>query len=165
MNKQGSILDLIGVLFVIMVIVIFGFIGLKVTKDFNEQILKMDNSTELQASTSAVENGYGILINLIPFIIFSLLLISIIFAYFVASHPIYFPFAVIMFMVLVLVTTLISNVLWQFINNPAIADVANDFPIVTTIIQNLAFIIAVFGAFILIALYAKPVGQTQFGFE
>ena len=164
MDKKGSILDLFGILLAIIVIVTCGFIGLTATKGFNEQVLKVDNSTEVQTATSAVEGGYGLFINLLPFVIFSFLLVSVIYAYFIASHPIYFPFAIILFMFLVMVTTFISNFLWQFINAPEIASVANDFPITTMIIQNLPLLIIVCGFFILIALYAKAPSGQEFSF-
>jgi len=87
-----------------------------------------------------------------------LCIFSIISAFYVNSHPVFFIFSMIGLGVVILINTVIANVFWEFVNAPAIATYANSFPFMVTFMKNLPLISGIVGLLIAIATHGKPGG-------
>lgn len=79
---------------------------------------------------------------------------TVISAFFIKSHPIFFAISIVMFMVVLAISPVMSNVFMTFATNSEIVTYANQFPIMIHILANLPTITLVFGALIIVALYA-----------
>lgn len=86
---------------------------------------------------------------------------SVISAFFVDSHPVFFIFSVIGLMVVIFINTLLVNVFWEFATNPALIAVANNFPYIIIFMKNLPIITLLFGLLIAIVTHGKAGGGSQ----
>jgi hypothetical protein len=85
-----------------------------------------------------------------------LCIFSIISAFYVNSHPVFFIFSMIGLGVVILINAVISNVFWEFVNSPAISTYANSFPFMVTLMKNLPLISGIVGILIAVATHGKP---------
>ena len=87
-----------------------------------------------------------------------LCIFSIISAFYVNSHPVFFIFSMIGLGVVILINTIVSNVFWEFVSSSAISSYANSFPFMVTFMKNLPLISGVVGLLIAVATHGKPGG-------
>lgn len=79
---------------------------------------------------------------------------TFILAFFIRTHPVLFVASLIIFLILVPITMLFTNVFDAIITQAPLATEADDWPITVHIMRNLPLILAVIGAGSLVALYA-----------
>lgn len=113
------------------------------------------NDTQVAAAITNTNSALTLLLASTPFIsvIFGLLAIAL--ATQIQTNKAFLPFAIIMWLVGTIAGFLSSHILWEFINVPEILEIVNSQTLLVNFIKYLGFITSVFGALIIIALYAK----------
>jgi hypothetical protein len=153
--KNGSILDLSGIIFLVFILIIVGFLSFKFYLAFKEKYSQMILSTTEQTILDKGTTSYNVLLNSIPFIIIGSGIGSIVLAFLIPSHPIFLPISILALALFVILSTAFTNFLWEFLNAQEIVDIANQFPLIANIVQYLPYIIAVFGFILIIVMYSK----------
>ena len=82
-------------------------------------------------------------------------LAAIILAFQIDTHPVFFILSIIVFGVLVFITAVMANVFWEFASNAAITAYADDFTIITLVMNNFAQIMTVLGFGLAAVMYAR----------
>lgn len=90
----------------------------------------------------------------------SLSLVSIISAFFIKTKPIFFIFSIILLVVVIAVSTVVTNVFDKFITTDTFLPIANNFPYTVIIMRNLPLFCLVVGIVISVVMYGKPTGGT-----
>ena len=161
-GKKGSILDMF---YYLAVFLFFGIIIL-ISIYLADQILP-DLQTEFASSSDALsimntaKAGYSTVDNLFIFLYFTLCIAPIIFAVMVKVSPIFIFINVIMFVIFFLVAPSISNVMYEFWNQPEFSKYAYGgsssyiFPGMTRVFQYLPYISMGLATILMIAMFAK----------
>jgi hypothetical protein len=152
---KGSILDLAGILFLVFVLIISGFLSFKFYLTFKEKYSQMPLSPAEQTILDKGTASYNVLLASIPFIIIGSGIGAIVLAFLIPSHPIFLPISILALALFVILSTAFSNFLWEFLNAQQIVTIANQFPLIAGIIQYLPYIIAIFGFVLIIVMYSK----------
>ena len=148
-------MDLGGVIFVLMVLVISGFLVAKVYTGFKTQFEETVNDS---TSVQIVEKGSAVadvLLKAIPFIVIGIGISAIILAFMIPSHPAFMPISIIALLIFVLLSTIFSNVLYNFLLGDEIVGLANSYPLVVNMVKYLPYIITVFGFVLIIVMYSR----------
>ena len=158
---KGSILDLAGILFLTCALIIVGFLATKIYISFKEKYAEIGAS---EVEEKILEKGdvvYDVLLSSIPIIIIGSGVGAIILAFLIPSHPVFLPISLIVLGIFVLLSTVFSNFLWEFLNHAYIVSLADQFPLVVNIVKYLPYIIAVFGFLLVIVMYSKSGGFNE----
>jgi len=153
---KGSILDLAGIIFLVCAFIISGFIVTKFYFTFKETYLNTTNPTQVeQEILSKGETVSNVILGAIPFIIIASGIGAIVLAFLIPSHPVFLPISLIALIIFVVLSTAFSNFLWEFLNATPIVSIANQYPIIASIVKYLPYIIAIFGFILIIVMYSK----------
>jgi len=152
---KGSILDLAGILFLVCGLIIGGFLSFKFYSAFKEKYSQMPMSETEQKILDKGTTSYNVLLGSIPFIIIGSGIGSIVLAFLIPSHPIFLPISIIALAIFTVLSTVFSNFLWEFLNAQPIVTIANQYPLIASIVQYLPYIITVFGIVLIIVMYSK----------
>lgn len=112
------------------------------------------NGSASANATAKVVAAIGSMDSLYIFVMVAAFLAALIFAYFVNAHPVAFFFAVILLVIAVIINIYISNSFSQIAGTPLFATIADKYPYIVTINQNLPLIVAAFGTIMLVVLFA-----------
>lgn len=85
---------------------------------------------------------------------------SLIGAFFVRTHPIFFIASFISLVFLVMSSAILTNAFEEIITNPELSDSANEFDLIVTFMRNLPTIVTIFG-FVLIGVMFGRRGATR----
>ena len=89
------------------------------------------------------------------FLVMGFFLATVVSAWYIETHPIYFAVSLVLLIVFVSLSPILSNVFVGMAAQPGMSEAAAKFSLSVRIMDNLPIIMSVFGALILIALYAK----------
>lgn len=160
MSRKGSVRD-IGILMVsFFTFVLAGVFSLVLYSDFNTALQDTLNETNmLDANTTTIlDNGVDAVettVKLIPFFVFGLGFAAIISAFFIPTHPIFFPISVLLLLVFTVIQAMMANVMWEVINQTEIIILMNNFPVVVAFIQYSPWFIAILGFILIAVMYSK----------
>lgn len=151
---KGSVLDVVGAVTLVFFFSMMAIVGWIVL----DGIETSSSYTDLGGNTTFLEQGkaaqqvwdWGIL-----FILFGAMAFAIITAYMVDTHPALFVIGLIVFMIVLLITVVVSNTFYQFYNTAEISTAANEFPMMIYVMDHLVEIMMVFGFVLMIVLYGK----------
>lgn len=90
-----------------------------------------------------------------------LCMFSVVSAFFVNSHPVFFIFSMILLGIIVMVSAMVTNVFYEFATTSQFSSVALSFPFITTFMLYLPVICLVVGLLIAVVLHAKPPGGAR----
>lgn len=90
------------------------------------------------------------------FIVVALGLGVVVSAFFIRSHPIFLPISIIIFIVVVLISGVLTNAFMGYASDTSISSHANVFSNYLQFLGYVPYIVVGFGAIVLIAIYAKP---------
>ena len=93
-----------------------------------------------------------------PYLIIGLVMAVVIGAYFIETHPVFFVVSLGMLVLFILMSDVFMFMYDEFANSDMFSGVVNNFLNLDVIWNNMAFIILIAGAIILIVLYAKRGG-------
>lgn len=149
---KGTIIDLIPIMiitFVLLVGLVFGSIL------YNEF-----KGTDIwdPTYTGDIETTFSILDYGAVFIIIASGLATVVFAFFIRTHPIFFVVSLILMIIVVMVSGPVTNAFMGFAQDDDIADTANDFPMTLEFMGILPYTVLAFAVLIVIGLYVKPGG-------
>ena len=113
------------------------------------------NATALEKSTDALA-GFD---DLILLVIAGTLMASLIFAWYIESHPAFLGISIIMFMISVVTSAIFSNMFLTITSGSAFASATAEFTTIGWVFANLPAIVTVFGILILIVMFSKIIGQ------
>lgn len=89
-------------------------------------------------------------------IMISMFVAVVISAFFIKTHPIFLPITLIIFIVVVMVSALTTNVFMGFATSTQIVSHANAFPNFLQFAGYIPYAVVGFGVLLLIAMYGKP---------
>jgi len=158
---KGSILDLIPIviiLFALAVVSIFGYL-------FVDEFSRMDaiNDTIFGEYLDQTKVTLSVFDGAVLFLTFMIIVGTVIAAFFVRTHPIFFIIGLMLSVILIFVSAMITNLFMYFVESPQLADAANHMPTMVLIMQNMPMIILVTIIFVFIALYVKRRGEGNLG--
>lgn len=150
--KKGSVLDvtfilpLIGVGIISVFVVAVILVSMEAAWPFTGESL-----TVLQTGISAIY----IFDQMIIWFAVGTSIFAIASAYFSRSHPIFFVFSMILLSLVIFFSAQLANALNAFIITGAFATIANNFPLVVTLVRNFPLFAMLIGILVAIAMYAK----------
>ena len=151
---KGSMLDIIG-----SVTLVFFFAVMAITCWMVLDTIETDpaytaiggNTTYLQQGKAAQEVwDWGIV-----FILFGSMFFALVSAYSVDTNPALFVFAIIVFMIALVITLIIANSFNAFYTTAEFTTAANAFPLLTYTMDHLVELLMVFGFTLIIVTYGK----------
>jgi hypothetical protein len=161
-KRKGSIYDLGGILVLLLALVISGFLAETFINSFAAEAanatIGLPNSTNATGAITDAHTAVQTINGFIPMIVFFAALGAAIMAWFVPTHPIFFPISIILFAIFILLSTMFSNILWQFMTSANILPVAQNYNLIVQLIQNLPTLITVAGVIIIVFMYSKDKG-------
>jgi len=80
---------------------------------------------------------------------------AIILAFLIPSHPVFFPLSIILLSVFILLSTMFKDVIYAFLTSDPFFSIANNYPTLGFIIDNLPYFIAIFGFILIIVMYSR----------
>lgn len=158
MNKRG---DFVGFLFVIISIAAFAIfllvLGYVVPLISDQMVSQIGVSTEINNSFIASNNVALHTFPVVWLLVFSGLMLGV-FAtsWFTPSHPIFFPFFVILLIVAVLVAVPLSNAYEQLANEAVLQSTSLQQMAINFIMTNLPLVALILGVLVMIISFAKP---------
>lgn len=160
MNRKGSVRDilLVGVIFFVLVIVGFAskMIYDSVIPEFNTKLIEEGlNSTTTDAVFDKTDIAGSLFLNAIPVVNILAGLIAIVLALFIPSHPVFGFFSLLFGLINIFMTMLFSNIMWEFINTSVFSSIANNHPLLVSVIQYNTWIAAALWAILFIVIYSK----------
>ena len=157
MNKKGSIGDVFFIsvfIFLLAIVFVVGWvIHSKVNDEFqNNPSIVDQGKTMMQNSTDDYISLFdGIFLT----IIVGLWIGTIILAFQIDIHPVFFVLTIIVFAILVILTALFGNAFYTFANNANIVSYADDFTIIPFVMNNFVTVMIVLGFSVALVMYAK----------
>jgi len=155
MNKGGNILDLFYIVLTVVVLAIVfmasWYIMSQVQPDLDAHL---NNDVASNASANALQ-AIASFDYLLIFIIVGLLIATIISAFFIDTHPVFFVMSLLLFIMFMIVVPVLSNVFDGFATNSQMITAADEFDVTTSFVGELPKYFVVMGGLVLIALYAK----------
>jgi len=152
---RGSVLDLAGIMFLVALMVISGFLAYTIYSKFKEKWVSHGASEFEQEILNKGTTTANILMNSIGIITISAGIGAIVLAFLIPSHPVFLPISILALLLFIILSTVFSNFLWEFLNSTFIVAIANQFPLIASIVKYLPYIIAVFGFVLIIVMYSK----------
>ncbi|KKN27130.1 hypothetical protein LCGC14_0867800 [marine sediment metagenome] len=146
-NKKGSLQDLL----VIMVLVVAFAVGTLIVYKVSDEInTKFQESTDItpqgKTAFSKINNMYpGVIDNSFLLLIIGLCIVALSLAMMVRVHPIFFVFFLIVFIIVIFLCGVFSNIYLEIANNEEMSDVAGNLKFITNIMGKLPLFIGILG--------------------
>ena len=151
---KGSIMDIVGavtLVFFFSIMAITCWMVLDTIQNDPAYVAVGGNTTYLEQGKDAQEVwDWGIM-----FILFGSMFFALVSAYSVDTNPALFVFAIIVFMIALIITLIVSNSFYAFYNTTELATASNAFPMMTYTMDHLVEIMMVFGFVLIIVTYGK----------
>lgn len=160
MKKKGSVLDILPI------ILIGGMlsIGLLLSHASLGELREANNATGTpqinESYLDQAEQALGIFDAGYILVIGALFVTTIILAFYIPSHPVFFIVSLFALAISIWVSAEFSNLFWRAANTAALSDSANFFSTIVLYMKNQPLIIGVFGFLLIIVMYAKT-GSNQ----
>lgn len=157
-NKKGNVL--LETFFIILVLFVVGITGIVSYKFFgtiNDDIQKdLDLDSDAREEFNHLHTRFPSTMDGIFAVCFGLLwIMTIIAAFLIDSHPVFFVVSIVILLSLLFVGGLISNVYEEIETDDMLSDSASSFPITSWILTHLLHVMVVLGGSIALALYGK----------
>ena len=154
---RGTVIDIFTIL---MFALVFGLTV--ITSYFLLSEFKLAvNQTDAPINITYLEKGEAALFVFnqgFVFIIFGWIVVSIILAFLIRSTPAFFLTSLLLFIILVFISPMFSNLFDAYVTQETLITTANEFNFIILVMQNLPIITVVAGMFLIIVIYAKTRG-------
>ncbi len=119
----------------------------KVSDEINTKFQESDKlEPQGKAAYSQINDMYpGVIDNSFLFLVVGLSIVALALAALVRVHPVFFVFFLIMFVVIIFLCGVFSNIYLEMANQPDMIDLAGNLVFITNIIGKLPLIIGIFG--------------------
>ena len=149
---RGTIVDTIPIMVITFVLLIGLVVGSLLYTEFSQtDVWNETYSGDVETTLSVLD--YGTL-----FIVIILGMSTVISAFFIKTHPVFFPVSLILLLVVLMISGPLTNAFMGVAQDEKLVDTSNQFTVTLQTLGNLPYIILVLSAMILIGLYAKPGG-------
>jgi|TARA_Y100000310_G_scaffold152812_1_gene152242 hypothetical protein len=157
-NKRGDFTGLLFLLATISVLAIFLLVLGYVTPLINDELItQIGISEEINGSFIASNNVAANTFPVIWMVVFAGLMLGVFAtAWFIPTHPIFFPFFVILLVVAVLVSIALSNAYEELTNNITLQSTSLQQQAIAFLMFNLPYVAVILGIIVLILSFAKP---------
>jgi len=159
MNKKGSILDIMYVAAIAIPAIIATLaIGYMFNVGYDAVITDWNSTSTVagNALTNAETAINGVLVNVLPFIPIFMAIGALLLAYFIPTHPIFFPISLLVGTLTVLFSFYFSNIINEFFTvGGALTSYINNYSLVITVGQNLPTFAVVFVGLMMIIMYSR----------
>jgi len=155
---KGSILDLPLIIAAVFMFSIAVLTSSMILTEFQDNTKDIETSSGNKINQTLLDQGQTAIQALdfmIMFAVIGLTISTIIFSFFIKTHPVFFVMSVILLMVFVLISVFVTNTFVEFVSVEPFSNTINNFPLMYEILTNLPLITTVMGIIIPIALYAK----------
>lgn len=160
-SRKGSILDLpliaVAVFMIAIVVLLSNVIITEFkneTADYTSPSGNVINQTILEKGEIALSTfDYAMIL-----ITIGLGLATIIFGFYIKTHPVMFAFSLILLIFFVIITSFFTNAFMEFVSVDPLDTQIDNFPFMYTLFENLPLIMTVIGIITAIAMYAKSGG-------
>ncbi len=163
MNKKAGVPDGIFYMVAIFAVAIISVVGYMIFTEINDHF-QSSNSITGQGKTlmDDLHGKYvGIIDNAFLLIFIGILLGTVVGVWFIRTHPALFWIMIPIFAFIIFLSAIYANVFFVFTQNDKIIVAANEFVIITFIMNNYAYVIT--GAVILIAIALFAKGKSEAG--
>jgi magnesium-transporting ATPase (P-type) len=153
-NKKGSVMDyliLVPIVFVMVITAIIGMIAYDQFHKATEDVLD-PQAVEIMESAGAVLTGWDYILIIM---IVGFLASTIVSAFFIQSHPIFFFASLFLLVVIIFTSIVYPNALEEMEDVEIIDEQIDNLPLSTGIIYNLPLILLALGILTIIVLYFK----------
>jgi hypothetical protein len=150
-----SVVDLAGILVITTAIIFTFFISFYIYTQISEKLAEVIDTPEAQEILEKGQKTQDIFVSSIPFIFFSLGIAAIILAFLIPSHPVFFPLSIIVLAVFVVLSVMFKDVIYTFLTTEPFFSIANNYPMLGFIVNNLPYLIAIFGFILIIVMYSR----------
>lgn len=144
MNKRGNVLDFFYIMMILLVISVAIMAAMKLVNVTNESGL-FDDNVDAQQGFQFTENTILNFDNLMMFIIIGLSIFVIVSSALVNNHPAFLIIGGILLFIAVMVSAILSNAHWTFLNSKEIIELASSFPKLVFLMDNLPIYILFMG--------------------
>ena len=156
LGKKGSLQDVIMMAIILLFVAMTVLLGYKVMTELDNEIQTKDitnNVNARAASTKLVGYYPGVIDNSILFLAIGLGIVTLILAAMVRFHPVFVPFFFIGLTIVVFISGMFSNIYQEMAANSNLVTQADNLIFISNILENLPFIVGVFGIILMIVMY------------
>lgn len=151
--KKGSALDTIGVLVFVVGLLIVSLVGISVHTNLGEQaVINQTNNT--QSAYDSVTSTLGMLDELIIGIFLVMFIATMITAFLVRTHPVFYAISIITWLMMTIVFYVIGYLLEEFLAAESLATAAANFPMTTYLASHMVLFSTVTFAAMVVIMYA-----------
>jgi hypothetical protein len=150
-----SVVDLAGMLVITAVIIFVFFISFYIYNQVSNKLAELIDTPETSEILEKGQKTQDILVSSIPFLFFALGISAIILAFLIPSHPVFFPLSIILLSIFVLLSTMFKDITYTFLTTEPFLSIANNYPTLGFVINNLPYFIAIFGFILIIVMYSR----------
>lgn len=115
-------------------------------------------SGNITAATNNISTALLLFDGIFLFYLIGLGMMTVVLAYYINTHPIFFIFSVLSLIISVITAALITNVFVEFGSNSVLSTAALSYPLTMTAMQNLPIFIGILGVLTMLALYRRKEG-------
>jgi len=152
MAKKGSVFDLMYIFVFMLFFSTCTIVAFMILGAVGPSLSLNPTATAVLADANTAVTGFD---GLFVFMVFGMIAVSMILAYFVDSHPVMFVVSLIVYIFVVMLSATISNVYQEIIAAEGIDTYAASFPLMTQIWLNLPTIAVIAGIGIIVVAYSK----------
>jgi len=158
LGKKGNVLD---IFYLIVFVTVFGIISILSYTILTEMKPSLDAHATNDVSRNVTENATRAVASfdyILILIIVGMFIATVIGAYFIDSHPVFFVASLLLLILLMVLVPVFSNVFDRFKANAAVSTAAAEFTVTTAFMDKLPMYFFIMCCVVLIALYAKHRG-------
>ena len=166
MKKKGNLPDvvwIIAVLFATAIMIIFVYYIWSQAKPELDSALAGETSFNITQMTGDVGGGIKTFNSMISLFLLGLIVITLISAFFIQSHPVFFFVSFLFLIIVLIIAVVFSNMYQSIIESEGISDISSEFGIMNLFMQYLPHIIVIITIIVGVILFAKPRGASTSG--
>lgn len=153
LNKKGNVIQLFFILGAILVFIFTGVFGLKILNSFGEAYASVGEPEGVSVLEDGI-TGYGIFDFIVPIVIFLLLLMFIVSAFYIKTHPAFFFISLILLGIVVIGSSSFSNLISALSQVEGLENETNTFNDTIVISENFPIIFTFSGFLFMVVLYS-----------
>jgi len=164
MNKKGDIGDFIHLIVAVFMIGLMFFIGGTVWSEFKENIAQNEDimdaeNVNMTEQLETMDTPIEILDPLFALFFFGFFMALLVSVFYLDTHPGFMVFGILMFIVILFIGMVMSDVFATAASTPEFSDGMNIYPITYHIVSNLPIYLLVMGLIFFILLYSTRSAQ------
>ena len=153
LGNKASMMDLPVILAMLFILAVSIFISVQVLGEFDEA---WDYGGTGQEIINEGKQAMYVFDYMFVFLAVGLSVTTLIAAFMVNSHPVFYFFSTVLLGIITVVAAQITNAFDKFATTSAFGGIANDFPMLLTFIRNFPLFILVSGILIAVVMYGRP---------